>query len=315
MTEAEARLRRLSPAQRAALARRLRDRPAATPPAAGDFALDDVFASDEQAVKNGYRRFYDAVSTQLDADIYGAASFFLNYGYLSDGSPERAVVQPPEQYLNRTSVKLVLELIADCPVEGRDVLDVGCGRGGTAHVLKTFFAPASVTGLDLAPAAIAFCRRTHGGASTRFLVGDSENLPFEAASFDVVTNVESSHSYPNVAAFYREVARVLRPGGDFLYTDALSGAQFETARGLLSHLGLVLLRDDDVTANVLLSCDAVATARVGAFDSANDPTLMGNFLATPGSQVYRDLQSGTWSYRIMRMRKSHGSGSWPISPS
>jgi hypothetical protein len=55
---------------------------------------------------------------------------------------------------------------------------------------------------------------------------------------------------------------------------------------------------------VLLSCDEVATSRLQAFDSRNDQNLMQNFLATPGSQVYQELRSGNWSYRIYKLRKS-----------
>ena len=49
--------------------------------------------------------------------------------------------------------------------------------------------------------------------------GDAENLPFPDQSFDAVINIESSHCYPRFPRFLAEVARVLRPGGHFLYAD------------------------------------------------------------------------------------------------
>ena len=49
--------------------------------------------------------------------------------------------------------------------------------------------------------------------------GDAQNLPFPDESFDAVINVEASHIYPNFERFLGEVARVLRPGGHFLYAD------------------------------------------------------------------------------------------------
>lgn len=309
MADPRARLHELSQGQRAAFARLVAQRRAAPDPgaaAASGFVLDTTASPDQAEVKAGYRRFYNSVSAQLDGDLYGDFSFFLNYGFASDGSPEFAAVPLPDHYINRNSVKLVLELIGDCPIAGRRVLDVGCGRGGTAHVLKTFFKPAQVTGLDLSPNAIAFCRRSHGDAKTEFLEGDAERLPFPDAAFDVVTNVESSHSYPNIHRFHGEVARVLRPGGHFLYTDALSLQQIQVGIGFLQHVGLEVERDRDITPNVLLSCDQIATTRVQAFDAGNDQDLVANFLATPGSQVYRDLQSGRWVYRMLRLRKRPG---------
>ncbi|HRG56523.1 MAG TPA: class I SAM-dependent methyltransferase, partial [Lacunisphaera sp.] len=79
--------------------------------------------------------------------------------------------------------------------------------------------PAHYTGLDLNPTGIAFCRRRHRVAGLDFVQGDAGNLPFADASFDAVINVEASHCYPDFPRFLAEVARVLRPGGHFLYAD------------------------------------------------------------------------------------------------
>ena len=49
--------------------------------------------------------------------------------------------------------------------------------------------------------------------------GNAEKLPFADQSFDAVINVEASHCYPRFPRFLDEVARVLRPGGHFLYAD------------------------------------------------------------------------------------------------
>jgi ubiquinone/menaquinone biosynthesis C-methylase UbiE len=54
-----------------------------------------------------------------------------------------------------------------------------------------------------------------------FVHGDAQSLPFADESFDVVINIEASHGYPDFPRFLAEVARVLRPGGRFLYADVL----------------------------------------------------------------------------------------------
>ena len=311
MDDLRRRLADLSPEQRSRLTTLLKARARGRDPSTTaegtrpdiPLILDTTAPEDISAVKASYRQFYDAVSSQLNASVFGKHSFFLNYGYVPDGSPEYAVVGLPDHYINKNSVKLVLEVVGDCAVDGRRVLDVGCGRGGTLYTLKTFFDPDTLTGLDLSSAAIEFDRTAHGDARTSFHVGDAEHLPFADECFDVVTNIESSHSYPNIHRFYSEVSRVLRPGGHFLYTDALATRQFATSRAYLDHLGFELDRDRDITRNVLLSCDEVAESRVQAFDSRNDQQLMQNFLATPGSQVYEDLRSGLWEYRILTLRK------------
>jgi phthiocerol/phenolphthiocerol synthesis type-I polyketide synthase E len=295
--------------KRAQLLQLLKSRPQQRAAAAESTTLDSPLLldasspSEPSALKASYKRFYDSVTTQLNSSAFGQFSFFLNYGYVPDGSAEYAAVELPEHFINRNSVKLVLELVGDCPVEGKRVLDVGCGRGGTIYTLKTFFKPASLTGLDLSTTAIEFDRKAHGDARTTFYEGDAEKLPFVDSSFDVVTNVESSHSYPNLHLFHSEVHRVLTPGGHFLYTDALSVQQIATSLAYLDHIGFDLKRNRDITRNVLLSCDEVSAARVQAFDSRNDQGLMQNFLATPGSQVYEEMRSGHWEYRIFKLRK------------
>jgi len=277
----------------------------ATPAEAG---LSLTFGTSPEEVKEGYRRFYDSVSGQLDASMFGEVSFFLNYGYVPNLSPRLSAVELPDHIINKNSVRLVLEVIGDRPLEGARVLDVGCGRGGTVHVVCRFFDPAAVVGLDLSVAAIAFCRRAHRDPRMEFLEGDAEHLPFEDRSFDVVTNVESSHSYPSIESFYAEVYRVLAPDGHFLYTDVLSVADWSVKLSALRGLGFVVERERDITANVLLSCDEVARTRVGAFDSGNDPGLMQNFLATPGSDVYTEMSQRRWRYSILKLRKPSDTG-------
>ncbi len=106
--------------------------------------------------------------------------------------------------------------------------------------------PASYTGLDLNPDGISFCRRRHDLPGLEFVQGDAEDLPFPDESFDAVINVESSHLYPHFPVFLTEVARVLRPGGNFLYTDWLATPrqlpgrlEMETRRGRRLELEVV----------------------------------------------------------------------------
>jgi ubiquinone/menaquinone biosynthesis C-methylase UbiE len=160
---------------------------------------------------------------------------------------------------------------------------------------------ADATGVDLSPEAIAYCRRTHQQAGTRFEVGDAEHLPFDDRSFDAVTNIESSHTYPNLRAFLAEVRRVLASGGWFLYTDLLPAQRWAEIRVLLGPLGLTVVDDRHITPNVLASCDEVAATRVHAFGEASP--AIDNFLAVPGSAVYEQMRSGAWEYRILRARR------------
>ncbi|AGL16465.1 class I SAM-dependent methyltransferase [Actinoplanes sp. N902-109] len=114
---------------------------------------------------------------------------------------------------------------------GQTVVEVGCGAGEGLNFLSRLAPGALMTGLDLSPVAIA---RANGvlarGDSLQYVHGDAEHLPFEDASVDVVINVESSHTYPDLARFFREVARVLRPGGVFSHIDVFTGPRLAKMR-------------------------------------------------------------------------------------
>jgi len=56
--------------------------------------------------------------------------------------------------------------------------------------------------------------------------GDSENMPFEDASFDIVNCSASFHHYPNPGKVLSEVKRVLKPGGYFVLCDMYISALF-----------------------------------------------------------------------------------------
>ena len=256
-----------------------------------------VGSAPELATKQSYRDFYDDVTRRLEETGVAAASFFLNYGYVSLGNGDEARVTVPDTVFNSNSVRLAYEVIGSHDLRGKRVLDVGCGRGGTAALIADHFAT-SVLGVDLSPEAVTFNRRTHHDPNLRFEVGDAEHLPCDAASFDVVTNIESSHTYPNLRAFYGEVARVLAKGGVFLYTDLLPVARWLEVRALLGPLGLSIRTDREITPSVLASCDAIAGMRAQAF--GGNSATMDNFLAVPGSHVYEQMKSGNWEYRIVR---------------
>ncbi|MEV6365244.1 class I SAM-dependent methyltransferase [Nocardia asteroides] len=249
--------------------------------------------------KTFLRRMYDDISRRLGASEMGDAATFLNYGYVTAGVGDESEIDVPSHSLNGNSKRLVFELIGPTALNGRTVLDVGCGRGGTVGLLaKTF--DVEIMGIDLSPEAVRYCHSNHDVPSARFRVGDAENIPFEDSVYDVVVNIESSHCYPDLERFLSEVGRVLKPGGWFLYTDMFTPERWVSIRSELARLGFVATIDRDITANILASRDEAAPRGAKAFDSESD--AMKNFLAVPGSEVYEQMRQGVIEYRIIRSR-------------
>jgi ubiquinone/menaquinone biosynthesis C-methylase UbiE len=102
------------------------------------------------------------------------------------------------------------------------VLDVATGGGHTALA----FAPRvrEVAALDLTQpmldAASAFIT-SKGITNVTYHRAPAEELPFDDASFDIVACRIAAHHFADAAAFAREAARVLKPGGTFLLGDHL----------------------------------------------------------------------------------------------
>ena len=101
--------------------------------------------------------------------------------------------------------------------QGLDVLDLGCAGGFMAEALAA--RGAQVIGIDPAADAIAAARAHANAQGLRigYDVGVGEALPYDSASFDAVVCVDVLEHVADLTKVLAEVARVLRPGGMFLF--------------------------------------------------------------------------------------------------
>lgn len=103
-------------------------------------------------------------------------------------------------------------------VAGRRVLEVGCGAAQCARWLVA--AGALPVGLDLSAGMLAAAARLSASAGVRvpLVQADAERLPFADASFDLACSAHGAVPFcADSAAVMREVARVLRPGGRWVF--------------------------------------------------------------------------------------------------
>jgi len=119
---------------------------------------------------------------------------------------------------------------------GKDVLDLGCAGGFMAEALTV--RGATVTGIDPADQAVD-AARAHANAHGRRItydIGVGEALPYEDAAFDAVVCVDVLEHVQDLAMVLDEAARVLRPGGLFLF-DTIN-------RNILARLVTITIAED-----------------------------------------------------------------------
>jgi ubiquinone/menaquinone biosynthesis C-methylase UbiE len=232
---------------------------------------------------------------------------FMNYGLAAAGGA--ALALDPGDEADRFCIQLYHRVASATELAGREVLEVGSGRGGGASYLARYHRPAKITGADFSPQAVALCRKRHAAVpNLAFTVGDAERLPFPDASCDVVVNVESSHCYGQIEKFFAEVARVLRPGGYFLYTDFRPAAEVPAWHAALAaQSGWEQIAHEDITAAVadaLQADDARKRKLIAELIPTAFHHLFGEFAGLVGGQMYEGFRKREILYHRYAFRKN-----------
>jgi ubiquinone/menaquinone biosynthesis C-methylase UbiE len=137
---------------------------------------------------------------------------------------EFALMNNPLRAASQQRIETPLLIGPDGTLAGKQVLEVGCGRGVGVEILLGRGA-AHVAGFDLDPTMVALAQKrlTKYGGRGRVFVGDAARIPASDASFDIVVDYGVIHHIPNWPQALREIARVLKPGGTFYFEDLFRG--------------------------------------------------------------------------------------------
>lgn len=139
---------------------------------------------------------------------------------------EPASFAPLDQFhiRGRLATEELIELSGFGP--GMTVLDVGCGVGGPARLLASV-AGCHVVGLDLTEEYISAARRLTEAMGledkVEFHVGSALAMPFQDGEFQGAWMQHVNMNIRDKSGLFREIARVLSPGGKFVFHEILAG--------------------------------------------------------------------------------------------
>src|SRR5262245_31768058 len=198
------------------------------------FRVRRMFADLPDAV--GRRASKDASTARQEAiaaelpDYYAQDFHFQTGGYLTEGSAKLYDVQVETLFMGAAGPmrRTLLAPIAEF-MRGRDqrkvtLLDVACGTGRFLRQARLAYPAMTLKGLDLSRAYLDEAQQHLGGLrAIEWIEAAAERMPLPDASVDVVTSIFLFHELPPEVRreVTRQIARVLRPGGMFVFLDSL----------------------------------------------------------------------------------------------
>ena len=136
-------------------------------------------------------------------------------------SAEKLLLNNPIRRAVQRHYEIPLLLRMSHRLDGKRVLEIGCGQGFGIELILTHFGAATVTGIDLDPDMIARAQRRIQPYADRasIAIGDVTAIQAPDASFDAVFDFGIIHHVSVWQHAIREVKRVIKPGGLFLFEE------------------------------------------------------------------------------------------------
>ncbi|MDH3692770.1 MAG: methyltransferase domain-containing protein [Gammaproteobacteria bacterium] len=175
----------------------------------------------------------DDVKQQYTDELVAYLQLFRGEGFLSPGG-----------------VADTAQALDGVEIDGREVLDLGCGLGGADIILVRDYGANTVVGIDVERSvlerAIATAREHDLGHRIEYRRVNPGPLPLDGASFDIVFTKDVMVHIPDKLGLYGEIFRVLRPGGVFVGGDWLRdnpGPYSDAMRTFVEGTGLIFFME------------------------------------------------------------------------
>ena len=183
----------------------------------------------EVKIKKFNLPYFDLILSEIEKQNKDMEQVFgehIHWGYwenpkLANGSIEDF------QHATKALSKKLLELASI--VDGKEVLEVGCGFGGTISLINDEFHNLKIVGVNIDQRQIDRAKEKvfeKNGNDLSFIQGDACKLPFNDNSFDIVLAVECIFHFSDRNKFFSEANRVLKDGGRLVLSDFVLSFNF-----------------------------------------------------------------------------------------
>lgn len=198
-------------------------------------------------LRRGRRPVQDVYESIGAGFFLAPAPGWLNLGWWEGEGSEEEARRAPEH---------LVEKLAERLPQGGAILDVANGLGAQDPVIARVVRPRFLAAVNITEFQLRAGGELLAQARARPVLADAVRLPFRDGTFDGLISVEAAFHFPSRAAFFREAARVLRPGGVLSMSDVTVERWPRSVRDAAA--GLAQLRVWGMRARQLASAGRVA---------------------------------------------------------
>lgn len=189
-------------------------------------------------------RIYDLYS-KTNSWLNDSNMITMNVGYY----PSSNIIHKKD-IVFKNDITMYLRMLDNIDTHSKNILDIGCGRGGGTVVYREYFKFKKIVGIDINIDFINFCNEKH--KDIEFEVMDINNISFSDNSFDIVTAIESLYYCKDQIKLFDKINKIIKDDGYFILADSASVIDFDTINNAFNDVKKI-----DITENIIDSCKEI----------------------------------------------------------